>query len=231
MAVSTGAAILGGAVIGGAASFLGGKAASKGAKEAARTSAEAQVYGADIQKEMYEQTRTDQEPWRLAGDKALQVIQDTPDFSFTPEDFTNMQDPSYDFRMQEGINALDRSAASRGRLLSGGQDKAVTRYGSNLASQEYGNAFNRALTERNVNLAKQQSLAGIGQSATNVVSQAGQQTAANIGSGAMQSAAQQGNALIAGGRAQAGIYSGIAQSANQGIGNYLLAQSLNKPIV
>ena len=71
--------------------------------------------------------------------------------------------------MQEGVNALDRSAASRGRTLSGAQDRAVTRYGSDLASQEFGNAFNRSLTEYNVNLSRLQGLAGVGQSATNVV--------------------------------------------------------------
>jgi hypothetical protein len=217
-------AIVGGAIIGGVASSSAASKQSSAATQAAETTAGAQVYSADLQKEMYEQTRTDQEPWRIAGEKALQTIQERPDFQFTADTFEQFKDPSYDFRMQEGVNALDRSAASRGRLLSGAQDRAVTRYGSDLASQEYGNAFNRALTTSNVNLAKEQSLAGVGQSATNVVSQAGSQMAANVGSGAISSAANQGNAIMAGGAAQAQGYNGIAQSANQGIGNYLLYQ-------
>jgi len=226
MAISTAAAIMGSAAVGVVGSVLGSKSQASAAEAAAGTSAGAQAYSADIQKEMYEQTRADQEPWRIAGEKALQAIQERPDFEFTAADFENFKDPAYDFRVQEGINALDRSAASRGRLLSGAQDKAVTRYGSNLASQEYMNAFNRALTTENVNLAREQSLANVGQSATNVVSQAGQATAANIGSGAIQSAGQQSNALIAGGQAQAQGYAGVATAANQAIGNYLLYKGI-----
>lgn len=218
------AATAGTAVVGGVGSYLGGKEAGDAAEEAAKLSAASTTESIEAQEKMYEQTRADQEPWRLAGEKALQTIQERPDFQFTTEDFENFKDPAYEFRMQEGVNALDRSAASRGRLLSGAQDRAVTRYGSDLASQEYQNAFNRSLTTENVNLAKQQSLANVGQSATNVVSQAGQTTGSNIASTAMQGATQQGNAVIAGGQAQADMYSNIGQSANQAIGNYLLYQ-------
>jgi len=223
-------AIIGSAVIGAGSSYLAGKSQAKAATAASQTTAAAQTYATNVQREQFEQTRQDQEPWRIAGEKALQVIQDTPDFEFTAENFEQFKDPAYDFRMQEGINALDRSAAARGRILSGAQDRAVTRYGSNLASQEYGNAFNRALTTQNVNLAKQQSLAQVGQSATNVVSQAGQQTAANIGNIATQGAQMQGNALMAAGQAQAQGYSNIAKSAQQGIGNYLLYQQSQAPV-
>jgi hypothetical protein len=224
-------AIIGGAIIGGVASGLGGQAAGEGAAAAGESAAAGTAYSADIQKQMYEQTRTDQEPWRIAGEKALQTIQERPDFQFTAESFMQMKDPSYDFRMQEGVNALDRSAASRGRLLSGAQDRAVTRYGSDLASQEYGNAFSRAMATDQYNLGKQQSLAGVGQSATNVVSQAGANAASGIAQSAMSGAAAQGNAAIAGGQATAGMYSGIAQSANQGIGNYLLASKTALPTI
>jgi|FLOH01.1.fsa_nt_gi hypothetical protein len=217
-------AIIGGAIIGGVASNMAASKQSSAATQAAETTAGAQVYSADLQKEMYEQTRTDQEPWRIAGEKALQTIQERPDFQFTADTFEQFKDPSYDFRMQEGVNALDRSAASRGRLLSGAQDRAVTRYGSDLASQEYGNAFNRAMATDQYNLGKQQSLAGVGQQATNLVSQAGQSTASGIANTTMSGAAAQGNAIMAGGAAQAQGYNGIAQSANQGIGNYLLYQ-------
>jgi hypothetical protein len=226
MAIGIGTALIGGALIGGAASVMGGQAAGAGAAAAGESSAAATAYSADIQKQMYEQTRTDQEPWRIAGEKALQTIQERPDFQFTADSFMQMKDPSYDFRMQEGVNALDRSAASRGRLLSGAQDRAVTRYGSDLASQEYGNAFSRAMATDQYNLGKQQSLAGVGQSATNVVSQAGANAASGIAQTTMSGAAAQGNAAIAGGQAQASIYGGAATSLNQGIGNMLLYQGL-----
>lgn len=219
-------AVVGSALIGGGASYLAGKESAKGARDAAKSTSNAQIYSVNAQKEMFEKTRQDQETWRVAGEKALEAIQERPDFEFNADTFEKFKDPSYDFRMQEGINALDRSAASRGRVLSGAQDRAVTRHGSSLASQEYGNAFSRALTSDQYNLGKQQSLAGIGQQSANLLANAGQQTAGNLSNIAMQGGQAQANIAMANAQNQANAYSGIAQSANQGIGNYLLYKSL-----
>lgn len=52
-------------------------------------------------------------------------------------------DPSYAWRFNQGQQAIDRSAASRGMLLSGSQLKASQEFGQGMASQEYGNQFNR----------------------------------------------------------------------------------------
>jgi hypothetical protein len=46
------------------------------------------------------------------------------------------------------MKALERSAAARGNLLSGSTLKGVQRFGQDLASQEYQNAFNRYQVER-----------------------------------------------------------------------------------
>lgn len=81
-----------------------------------------------------------------------------------------MASPDYQFRMDEGIKATDRSAAARGMLLSGAQNKAVQRYGSNLAAGEFGNWYNRMA-----------GLAGTAQTATNQVQSAGSQYANNAG--------------------------------------------------
>jgi hypothetical protein len=66
--------------------------------------------------------------------------------NFGASDF--QADPGYAFRLSEGMKALDRTAASRGGLLSGATLKGAQRYGSDLASQEYGNAYNRFQTNR-----------------------------------------------------------------------------------
>lgn len=52
-------------------------------------------------------------------------------------------DPGYAFRVQEGINALDKSATARGGLYSGAAMKALNDYAQGQASQEYGNYYNR----------------------------------------------------------------------------------------
>lgn len=61
-------------------------------------------------------------------------------------DTMNM-DPGYQFRMGEGAKAIERGAASRGNLLTGGTAKALTRYGQDFASNEYDKIYNRALGE------------------------------------------------------------------------------------
>lgn len=55
------------------------------------------------------------------------------------------EDPSYQFRFGQGQQALENSAAAGGTLLSGNTLKGLINYGQNAASQEYGNAYNRAL--------------------------------------------------------------------------------------
>jgi hypothetical protein len=52
-------------------------------------------------------------------------------------------DPGYAFRLSEGQKALTNSAASRGKQLSGEQFKALETHNQGLASQEYGNWWNR----------------------------------------------------------------------------------------
>ncbi|KKL97736.1 hypothetical protein LCGC14_1831460, partial [marine sediment metagenome] len=54
-----------------------------------------------------------------------------------------MTDPGYGFRIGEGERALERSAAARGGLLSGGYGRKLTRYAQDYASNEYTNVYNR----------------------------------------------------------------------------------------
>lgn len=59
---------------------------------------------------------------------------------------------AYKFRFNQGQQALERSAAARGMLNSGNTLAALADYGQGLASQEYGNEFNRlsqAVGQRN----------------------------------------------------------------------------------
>lgn len=80
--------------------------------------------------------------------------------------------PDYNFRLNEGIRSLDRSAASKGMLLSGAQTKGVQQYGSGLASGEYGNWFNRLNGVAGTGLAAAQSENNSNLSATQLQNQA-----------------------------------------------------------
>ena len=200
--------------------------ASKAAANAANNSANAQLQATQdslaLQKEMYDKNVELQTPWMDAGLKALQNYASNPAFSFSYNDLT--ADPSYKFQQEQGVNALDMSAAARGKLLSGAQDKAVQQFGQNLASQEYGNAYNRALQTYNTNAQNQLNLAGMGQSATNALSGVGSNYASQAANTYQNQATGLSNAYTQAGQAQANMYSGIAQSANQGVGNNLLYQ-------
>lgn len=54
-------------------------------------------------------------------------------------------DPGYGFRVGQGTQALQQSAAARGVLNTGGTLQDLIDYGQKAASQEYGNAYNRSL--------------------------------------------------------------------------------------
>lgn len=56
-----------------------------------------------------------------------------------------MAEPGYQFRVQQGLGALENAAAARGILRTGGTLKGLMDYGQNYASAEYSNVFDRAL--------------------------------------------------------------------------------------
>jgi hypothetical protein len=167
---------------------------------------------------MFERQVELQEPFRQAGlkgqNRLLELLglgedKTAPGYGkyataeFGMDKFT--ADPGYAFRMSEGMKALERSAAARGGLLSGATLKGTQRYGQDLASQEYQNAFNRYQAERAGTLNPYQALAGTAQTSANVLTNAagnlGQQLGSNIiGAGNAQAAGQigQANAIVGG---------------------------------
>jgi len=68
-------------------------------------------------------------------------------YAFNPPSGSQVlqQDPGYQFRLQQGMKALQQQGAAGGQMFSGGQLKAAQQYGQGLASQEYDAAYNRAL--------------------------------------------------------------------------------------
>lgn len=186
----------------------------------ARSAASAQAGAADraneLQYRMFQEQAEMQKPWREAGENALGFLREgvqpggryMQDFSMA--DF--QQDPGYGFRLSEGLKALDRQAAARGGLISGAALKAAGRYGQDMASQEYGNAFNRFQTQRGQQFNRLASMAGLGQTAVNQTGQMGMNTAGQMG----QNMIGAGNARASGYMGQANaIAGGLNQLGNQ----------------
>ena len=75
----------------------------------------------------------------------------TPEFVLPTGQQALEQDPGYQFRIQQGLGALEQSAAARGLLRTGGSLKDVQEFGQRAASQEYQNAVDRALATAGFN--------------------------------------------------------------------------------
>lgn len=131
------------------------------------------------------------------------------DQNFTLKDFQT--DPGYQWRMDQGIQALDRSASARGLLFSGGELKALDRYNQGFASNEYNNAFNRWNLQGTNRFNRLAALSGIGQTAQSQLTNYAGNMAGYLN----------GNILGAGNAASAGaIAQGAAnQNAMNGLGN------------
>lgn len=192
------------AVVGSAA--LGAYSSNK----AANTQAQAAREAGDVQRDIFERQVELGRPYREAGEQALNKLVPLAT-EYTPFGMQQFQaDPGYGFRMSEGMKALERSAAARGGLLSGGTGKALTRFGQEMGSQEYQNAFNRYQAERQARLNPLQSLAGVGQTAAqNLAGQAGQ-----FGSNMAET-------IGAGAQARASGYMGAANAITGGLGQYM----------
>lgn len=215
--------------------LLSGYMGSQAAKESAQTQADAQQRALDLQRDIYLSQLGLQQPFREAGVTAQNRLLDllglsanktAPGYGTMAQDFGMQQfqaDPGYAFRLAEGQKALERSAAARGGLLSGSALKGAQRFGQDLASQEYQNAFNRYQAERANRLQPLASLTAAGQGAagalSNVAGQYGQQAGAGITDiGRAQAAGQMGgiNALTGG-----------ITGALQGYQNQQIADSIN----
>ena len=192
------------AVAGAAVSVVGGVSQSNKAKKGANAQAAAADAAARESGRQYDQTRQDMMPWLNAGTSALAQMQalNSGDFS----SFT--ESPDYQFALTQGLQGLDRSAAARGALYSGGHSADVMNYAGGLASQNYNNYYNRLV-----------GLAGIGQTSANQLGQFGAQNAANQGQYAMGAANARASAYGQQANAWTNALAGVGSAVGYGIGN------------
>jgi len=130
---------------------------TKGAKEAAEIQARSATEAMGTLERFYGQAGEQLAPYQAAGTQGLEALTqgvlggefqtDVPEFQYDPFEFDFEADPGYQFRLQQGEQAIERSAAARGGALGGGTLKGLQEYGQGLASQEYGQAYQRARGE------------------------------------------------------------------------------------
>ena len=181
------------------ASLIGGAIASDSAKDAARI----QQAGADRavgeQRRQFDITRQDLAPWQEAGTQALGRLKMAVGLDGGDAMQALEMDPGYNFRMGEGQKAIERSAAARGNQLSGATLKALTRFGQDYASNEYGNAVNRLA-----------GLSGTGQTTANQIGAFGANFANNAGNMYTQAANAGAAGRVASGNAFRGAIDDVS---------------------
>lgn len=170
-------------------------------KEAARLQAEAQDRATGELRRQYDETGQVLKPWVTAGTKALGTLQEKVQAG--PGAFT--ASPGYQFRLGEGMRAIEQSAAARGKQLSGQTMMGLQEYGQGMATMEY----DKFLNQYYQSLTPFESLSSAGLNAAARTGQAGQAMASNIAQietgtanaiaqGLLQSASAQGSYMTSG---------------------------------
>ena len=221
------------------AAIVGGYMSSQASQSAADTQANAANNATQANQAALEKQLAASQPWRTAGETAVNQLSTmtqpggaaTQNFSYAPFDYNQNTDPGTQFRLKQGLDAMNATAAARGGLISGNALKAGQDYGQAQGSQEYSNAFNRYLSNysnaqntfqlnRNNLLQPLQFLSGQGQaSATN--------TASNIGANAANNAALSTGAANASAAGQVGAANAYTNAVGQGIGAYQTNNLMN----
>lgn len=218
VAIGTGVAGVAGAVIN--SNAVGG---------AAQTQANATNNATALQSQMYQDQQANLAPYHQAGVQALSQLQN-PSFqqTFNASDM-EQNDPGYAFRLQQGQQALERSAAASGGLQSGGTLKGIANYAQNYASNEYNNAFNQFQSSQNQRFNQLASIAGLGQTANTQSGLAATNNANATGALTTSGANAQGAAQIAQGNIASNTLSGLSNGIGSNWMSYSMQNGMNSP--
>lgn len=170
---------------------------------------------------MYNQNRADQMPWMQQGKTSLERLAElmqsggrlsTP---FSMKDY--QKTPNYEFVRGEGIRGIENSMAGRSGFGGGNMLKALARYNSGLASNEYQNSRNNFNEDQTNIFNRLSSLAGTGQT-----------TAANLGAAGQNFANQSGQGLMNAADARAQGYTANANALSGTVNNAIGLYAANK---
>lgn len=214
-------AIGGSAVAGGIANYFGQSSAANTAANA-ETNAANQTNATNMS--MFNTEQQNAKPYLQAGDSALNSINQNQGYYNTPFSMSQFQeDPGYQFDLQQGQQAIQNSSVATNGLISGSELGALNNYSQNMASNEYGNAYNRYTQQQQSNFNRYATIAGLGEQATGLSNQAAQTAATNIGAGYSSA----GNAVAAGAIAQGNATTGLIGSGVNAASTYGTLSMLN----
>jgi hypothetical protein len=232
------------AAIGAGASLIGGKKAAKAQKSAANTAA-------TTEREMFEAQKEENQKYYDLGKGDINSNFQAAEGALSP--YVNQgaaandrlsalaglngstaltsalqQDPGYQFRLSQGVSALDRSAAARGMLQSGAQQKALTQYGQGLASSELQNAFQRVGAVQNNAQQASNALANLRMNQGTTLANLSSRQASQNQALSQSTSNALGQYATNAGNAQAQGYQNMGSSINAGLQNGLTAYMMNQ---
>ena len=202
----------------GASAVIGYAASSNAASSAANSANQANATNWS----MYNQNVARMDPYVQAGAGSVDALnawnapggQGSQQFNY--QDY--MDTPGYQFQLQQGQQALDRSLGSRGVGVGTGEMQAQQQYGQGLASQYYQQAFGNFQTSQTNRFNQLASVAGISENAAAGLGNNGLQVANANGQNLMNAAGGQ----IASSNSQANNLTGSINS----LSNYYQMQQL-----
>ena len=199
-------------------SIYGSTLQAGAAQSAAQLDYQAQQNALAFQEQEWNQQQANQAPWIHAGQGAVSQLSDllsTPGQGLltpwtqqfhTPTAAEAAAYPGEQFMLNQGQQAIQRSAAAQGGLLSGGTAKALNNYAQGVASTDYQNVYNNQFQNYLQNYNQFQNnqantynrlagLSGEGQQSATTLGQQGGQAAGNVGNIYLTGAQQIGNNL------------------------------------
>ena len=208
-------AIIAGSAIAGGATIYGASRASKAAKEAATVSARATQAAIDKEWEMYQQSRADYAPWRVAGERALSTMEQL--VAAGPGEFKPEETPGYRFGYEELLaRPYLQGQAAKGKRLSGETLKGLTERAMSYGETAYDNFLSRYYAKLN----PYANLAGMGGTAAGGMAQGALGTGTNIANLTMRGGETQGQNILAQGSAATGMAAGLAGVGQNALSNY-----------
>lgn len=238
-----------GAGVGAVGSIVGGGKQAGAVKQAASDQLQGTQAQIGLEQNEFNTVQANERPFLQAGQSAVGTLaSDLPslltpfnpssvgpapgNFSFDPSQVAN--DPAYQFALQQGQQALQRSAAAKGEAYGGAAQKSAVQFAEGTAAQfenqdynqalnsfntnfnayqsKYSDAFNTFETNQNSIFNKLAGVAQIGQGSQGQVNQAGQAATSGMVSATGAGANAQAAGLIGQANAQAGMFGGLSAS-------------------
>lgn len=224
-----------------AASYFGGEAA----KDAARIASGAEREGLAFQKQTWDKTQQNIDPYLKAGTRGLSEYERIagsaaqPEFNFSQPEFSFdvHRDPGADYQMSQATRALNNSSLAKG-LTGGGAAKAIMAKNQEMAGTAYQGSWNRFMDKskyeytresdkykrnlefQNLGLDRQQDLYKTGATLASGLGQIGNEASRQIGATYGNIGQTQAGGIIGANNAWQQGASNVMNTLGQGLGYY-----------